>query len=210
MIVTQQQPCSKFAHINPSLQYTRLYIGESKNAKIQIHTACTHQEPTNQPLIYYLFCCLRFENQSSKKTTKTQRHLGFRHNEHFPIPWRPGSPSLDILLVREDPETQELRWLVWLFNERVKRPLACSKAGKHSVNNGKGTYFASDVFSSNSFPTGISLRSQELFAIVFACRYLDIFWNFASLYNWLMKIIYLVTSFSIVYFMRISKLVQSL
>lgn len=35
---------------------------------------------------------------------------------------------------------------------------------------------------------GISCRAQVLFLIVFVCRYLDIFTNFVSVYNSLMKV----------------------
>lgn len=34
---------------------------------------------------------------------------------------------------------------------------------------------------------GVSLKTQELYAIVFVARYLDLFWNFLSIYNWIMK-----------------------
>jgi ER lumen protein retaining receptor len=34
---------------------------------------------------------------------------------------------------------------------------------------------------------GISLRTQEMYAVVFCCRYVDLFWNFASMYNWTLK-----------------------
>jgi ER lumen protein retaining receptor len=46
---------------------------------------------------------------------------------------------------------------------------------------------------------GISGRSQILFALVFATRYLDLFTHFISLYNTLMKIFYLASSFGTVY-----------
>eukprot|EP01098_Paradermamoeba_levis_P016361 TRINITY_DN87_c0_g1_i1.p1 TRINITY_DN87_c0_g1~~TRINITY_DN87_c0_g1_i1.p1 ORF type:complete len:215 (+),score=51.80 TRINITY_DN87_c0_g1_i1:183-827(+) len=49
---------------------------------------------------------------------------------------------------------------------------------------------------------GVSLKSQELYALIFATRYLDIFWNFLSYYNTLMKIIFLVSSFYIIFLMR--------
>jgi len=49
---------------------------------------------------------------------------------------------------------------------------------------------------------GISLKTQELYALVFICRYLDIFWNFISLYNSLMKLFFLGSSFAIVYYIR--------
>ena len=35
---------------------------------------------------------------------------------------------------------------------------------------------------------GISLKTQELYALVFITRYLDLFWNFYSMYNSIMKV----------------------
>jgi ER lumen protein retaining receptor len=49
--------------------------------------------------------------------------------------------------------------------------------------------------------TGISLKTQFLYALVFLTRYLDLFWNFASMYNWVMKIIFIASSCAIVYMM---------
>jgi len=48
---------------------------------------------------------------------------------------------------------------------------------------------------------GISGRSQLLFALVFATRYLDLFTNFISAYNSAMKIFFLVSSFGTIYLM---------
>mmetsp|Transcript_1194 Transcript_1194/g.1625 ORF Transcript_1194/g.1625 Transcript_1194/m.1625 type:complete len:214 (+) Transcript_1194:101-742(+) len=48
---------------------------------------------------------------------------------------------------------------------------------------------------------GVSLKSQELYLIVFATRYLDLLWNFSSLYLSVMKIFYLASSIAIVYLM---------
>mmetsp|Transcript_12524 Transcript_12524/g.18715 ORF Transcript_12524/g.18715 Transcript_12524/m.18715 type:complete len:306 (-) Transcript_12524:312-1229(-) len=50
---------------------------------------------------------------------------------------------------------------------------------------------------------GISLKSQELYLIVFASRYIDIFWNFISFYNTMMKLLFLGTTVYIIYMMRI-------
>lgn len=50
---------------------------------------------------------------------------------------------------------------------------------------------------------GISGRSQVLFAIVFITRYLDLFTNFVSIYNTVMKVFFLVSSFGTVYLMYI-------
>ncbi|CAD5166403.1 unnamed protein product, partial [Musa acuminata subsp. malaccensis] len=55
---------------------------------------------------------------------------------------------------------------------------------------------------------GISLKTQELYALVFATRYLDIFTDFISVYNTIMKLIFLGSSFSIVWYMRRHKLVR--
>ena len=49
---------------------------------------------------------------------------------------------------------------------------------------------------------GISLKSQFLYAIVFSTRYLDLFFNFVSVYNTTMKIFFLATSYHICYLMR--------
>lgn len=46
------------------------------------------------------------------------------------------------------------------------------------------------------------MKTQMLYCVVFCCRYLDIFWNFWSIYNWVMKIVFLLTSFTIVYWMK--------
>ncbi|CAM6028146.1 unnamed protein product [Sphagnum balticum] len=55
---------------------------------------------------------------------------------------------------------------------------------------------------------GISLKTQELYAIVFATRYLDLFTVFHSVYNTVMKLIFLGSSFSIVWYMRYHKVVR--
>eukprot|EP00252_Welwitschia_mirabilis_P027991 TRINITY_DN988_c0_g1_i1.p1 TRINITY_DN988_c0_g1~~TRINITY_DN988_c0_g1_i1.p1 ORF type:complete len:216 (+),score=17.86 TRINITY_DN988_c0_g1_i1:220-867(+) len=55
---------------------------------------------------------------------------------------------------------------------------------------------------------GISLKTQELYVLVFATRYLDIFSQYISFYNTAMKIVFLVTSFSIVWYMRYHKVVR--
>lgn len=49
------------------------------------------------------------------------------------------------------------------------------------------------------FFVGISLKSQALFALVFTCRYLDLFMTFISAYNTVMKIIFLVSSYGTCY-----------
>lgn len=49
---------------------------------------------------------------------------------------------------------------------------------------------------------GISLKTQVLYALVFCTRYLDLFYNFTSLYNWVMKIIFIASSCAIVYVMK--------
>lgn len=50
---------------------------------------------------------------------------------------------------------------------------------------------------------GVSLKSQELFLAVFLCRYIDIFWNFISLYNTVMKLLYIGMTVYIIYMMRV-------
>ncbi|KAK6033027.1 hypothetical protein OSTOST_00776 [Ostertagia ostertagi] len=43
--------------------------------------------------------------------------------------------------------------------------------------------------------SGISARSQILFAIVFTARYLDLFTTFISTYNTVMKVFFIISSY---------------
>ena len=49
--------------------------------------------------------------------------------------------------------------------------------------------------------SGISGKSQILFAIVFASRYLDLFTSFISIYNTSMKVFFITTSLFTIYLM---------
>jgi len=49
---------------------------------------------------------------------------------------------------------------------------------------------------------GVSLKSQLLYALVFSTRYIDIFWNTLSVYNTIMKIIFLASSYATVYLIQ--------
>jgi len=49
---------------------------------------------------------------------------------------------------------------------------------------------------------GVSLKTQVLYMIVFLTRYVDLFYSFFSLYNSIMKVIFIVTSVGIVYLMK--------
>ena len=57
------------------------------------------------------------------------------------------------------------------------------------------------LFTSKSV-AGISLKTQLLYVIVFCFRYLDIFWNFLSIYNTIMKVIFISSSVAVVYVMK--------
>jgi len=50
---------------------------------------------------------------------------------------------------------------------------------------------------------GISLKTQGLYVAVFVFRYFDLFWNFVSRYNSIMKIFFIISSCYIIYLMRI-------
>jgi ER lumen protein retaining receptor len=47
------------------------------------------------------------------------------------------------------------------------------------------------------------LKTQELYVLVFVTRYVDLFWNHISLYNSIMKVIFIATTVATVYLMRI-------
>jgi ER lumen protein retaining receptor len=46
---------------------------------------------------------------------------------------------------------------------------------------------------------GISIKTQELYLIVFVCRYLDLFTSFYSVYNTVMKIMYITATAYVIY-----------
>eukprot|EP00577_Skeletonema_sp_RCC1716_P018261 CAMPEP_0113434992 /NCGR_PEP_ID=MMETSP0013_2-20120614/35993_1 /TAXON_ID=2843 ORGANISM="Skeletonema costatum, Strain 1716" /NCGR_SAMPLE_ID=MMETSP0013_2 /ASSEMBLY_ACC=CAM_ASM_000158 /LENGTH=244 /DNA_ID=CAMNT_0000325247 /DNA_START=186 /DNA_END=920 /DNA_ORIENTATION=+ /assembly_acc=CAM_ASM_000158 len=52
---------------------------------------------------------------------------------------------------------------------------------------------------------GISLRTHELFLLVFLTRYTDLFTTFYSLYNSVMKVLYIASTSSIVYAIRLQE-----
>ncbi|KAF5752806.1 ER lumen protein retaining receptor family protein [Tripterygium wilfordii] len=56
--------------------------------------------------------------------------------------------------------------------------------------------------------SGISLKTQELYALVFLSRYLDLFTNYISLYNTLMKLVFIGSSLAIVWCMRMHHAVK--
>lgn len=56
---------------------------------------------------------------------------------------------------------------------------------------------------------GISLKTQELYTLVFLTRYVDLFvFKHVSLYNTSMKLIFIATSLAIIYYMRFHKVVK--
>ena len=58
-------------------------------------------------------------------------------------------------------------------------------------------YLLYHVTTADSFEY-ISLKTQMLYLLIFVCRYLDLFWNFWSLYNWIMKILFILLTLSII------------
>lgn len=58
------------------------------------------------------------------------------------------------------------------------------------------------------FDLGISLKTQELYALVFLTRYLDLFTDFISVYNTVMKLVFIASSLAIVWCMRMHRAVR--
>ncbi|KAM0945776.1 putative ER lumen protein retaining receptor [Dioscorea sansibarensis] len=56
--------------------------------------------------------------------------------------------------------------------------------------------------------SGISLKTQELYVIVFVARYLDLFTSFISVYNSVMKVVFITSSIGIVWCMRFHPLAR--
>jgi len=55
---------------------------------------------------------------------------------------------------------------------------------------------------------GVSAKTQELYALVFVTRYLDLFYSYISLYNTCMKLIFIATSFSIIWLIHKHKVIS--
>jgi ER lumen protein retaining receptor len=55
----------------------------------------------------------------------------------------------------------------------------------------------------NLYHLGVSGKSVLLYAIVFTCRYLDLFLNYISLYNSIMKVVYLASTYLTIYLIYI-------
>jgi len=51
--------------------------------------------------------------------------------------------------------------------------------------------------------TGISGKSQILYAVIFTTRYLDLLTSFVSPYNTVMKVIFIVVTYATIYLMYI-------
>jgi len=52
---------------------------------------------------------------------------------------------------------------------------------------------------------GVSLKTQEIYLIVFCARYMDLFMYFISLYNTTMKIAFISSTVLIIYLMRFQR-----
>lgn len=55
---------------------------------------------------------------------------------------------------------------------------------------------------------GVSLRTQELYTIVFLTRYLDLLFSFISIYNTIMKMFFICSSCYIIWLIRCHKIVS--
>ena len=55
---------------------------------------------------------------------------------------------------------------------------------------------------------GVSLKTQELYLLVFVTRYLDLLYSFISLYNTCMKLIFIGSSGCIIWYMRKHRVVS--
>jgi ER lumen protein retaining receptor len=60
------------------------------------------------------------------------------------------------------------------------------------------------------FPVGISVKTQELRLLVFCTRYVDLFYSFYSVYNSIVKIVYIVATAVIIFRIKYSEPIKSL
>mmetsp|Transcript_91501 Transcript_91501/g.112035 ORF Transcript_91501/g.112035 Transcript_91501/m.112035 type:complete len:218 (-) Transcript_91501:197-850(-) len=50
---------------------------------------------------------------------------------------------------------------------------------------------------------GVSCRMQEMYALVFIFRYLDLLWSYISVYNTVMKVVFITATIYLIYLMRV-------
>eukprot|EP00435_Cladocopium_sp_Y103_P027306 s766_g6.t1 len=50
---------------------------------------------------------------------------------------------------------------------------------------------------------GVSCRIQEMYALVFIFRYLDLLWSYISVYNTVMKVVFITATIYLIYLMRV-------
>jgi len=55
---------------------------------------------------------------------------------------------------------------------------------------------------------GVSLKTQELYAVVFLARYLDLLLNYISVYNTVMKLFFILSSCCIIWYIRYHRVVS--
>jgi len=56
---------------------------------------------------------------------------------------------------------------------------------------------------------GVSVRTHELFLLVFVTRYLDLFTTFYSIYNSVMKVLYIISTAMIIYTIKVKEPIAS-
>jgi len=66
------------------------------------------------------------------------------------------------------------------------------------------------IHSTITAPSGVSLKTQELYLMVFIMRYLDLFTTFYSLYTCTMKVVYLVTTATTICLIKYTEPIKSL
>uniref|UniRef100_A0A8V0YAZ3 ER lumen protein-retaining receptor n=1 Tax=Gallus gallus TaxID=9031 RepID=A0A8V0YAZ3_CHICK len=96
----------------------------------------------------------------------------------------------------------------WLMEPHIQKGSQKKKPNKTNKQTNKHTgqnlhlkvfFFHLPCLSFLSHHAGISGKSQILFALVFTTRYLDLFTTFISLYNTVMKVIFLICAYITVY-----------
>ena len=73
----------------------------------------------------------------------------------------------------------------------------------------EATSLYSKHFSPHINTAGISVRTHELFLLVFVTRYLDLFTTFYSLYNSVMKVLYIGSTACIIYTIKFQEPIKS-
>eukprot|EP00913_Durusdinium_trenchii_P032666 g30575.t1 len=122
-----------------------------------------------------------------------------RSHEHIPVSWRYATPHQHHAAALEP------------WNKNVRSELAewqVFHAERASKVDESGLFLCEQMrvcrkLHKSKSCVGVSCRMQEMYALVFIFRYLDLLWSYISVYNTVMKVVFITATIYLIYLMRV-------